>query len=98
MSALIVTIPEPIRLEAESVAEQEGVSLDTFIANAVADKLVGLQAGRTLRERAARGKWEDLAGILAKVPDVEPEEYDRLSPEGAAAFEELKKRYSRAKG
>jgi hypothetical protein len=96
MSQLTVTLPESIRLQAETVAEREGVPLDTFVACAVAEKVAVLEAGRVLRERAARGHWEDFAAILAKVPDVEPEEYDRLSPEAAAAFEEIKKRHSPA--
>lgn len=48
-----------------------------------------------LRERAAHANWDGFDAFLAKVPDVEPEEYDRLSPEGAAAFEKLKQRYSK---
>ena len=33
---------------------------------------------RELELRAARGSREQLLAILAKAPDVEPEEYDRL--------------------
>jgi hypothetical protein len=31
-----------------------------------------------LQERAKRGSREKFEAVLAKVPDVEPEEYDRL--------------------
>ena len=32
----------------------------------------------TLEERANRGSKEKLLAVLAKAPDVEPEEHDRL--------------------
>jgi hypothetical protein len=32
------------------------------------------------RERAARGSREKFEDVLSKVPDVEPEAHDRLSP------------------
>lgn len=38
-----------------------------------------LRPGRYLA-RAARGSREKFEAVLAKVPDVEPEEYDRLPP------------------
>jgi hypothetical protein len=31
-----------------------------------------------LEERAKRGSWEKFQKILSKVPDIEPEERDRL--------------------
>jgi hypothetical protein len=33
-----------------------------------------------VRERAARGSREKFEAVLAKVPDVEPEEHDRIMP------------------
>ena len=41
-------------------------------------------AGSYIRERAARGSREKFDRVLDKVPDVEPEQEDRLSPKNAA--------------
>ena len=86
MSQLSLTIPESLQLRAESHAQKEGVPLEAFIACALAEKVAILDASAFLRERAKAVSREEFAAILAKVPDVEPEEYDRLSPDLDAAL------------
>ena len=44
----------------------------------MAEKIAVLQTVNYLEERAKRGSREKLLAVLAKAPDVEPEEYDRL--------------------
>jgi hypothetical protein len=84
MSKLNVNIPESLRRRAQSLAQDDGVPLDQFIATALAEKVAVLDADSYIRERAARGSREKFDLVLAKVPDVEPEEHDRLSPPNAA--------------
>lgn len=81
MSAIQVTLPESLRRRATELAADDGVSLDQFIATALAEKVAVLDADTYLRERAARGSREKFERVLAKVPDVEPEGHDRLTPE-----------------
>jgi hypothetical protein len=83
MSTLNVNIPESLRRRAESLAQDDGVSLDQFIATALAEKVAVLDAESYLRERASRGNREKFERVLSKVPDIEPEEQDRLSPHHA---------------
>ena len=52
--------------------------MNQFIALAVAEKIAALQTVNYLEERAKRGSREKLLAVLAKAPDVEPEEWDRL--------------------
>ncbi|HEV2130403.1 MAG TPA: hypothetical protein VGR27_04850, partial [Longimicrobiaceae bacterium] len=59
-------------------AEQEGITPDYFVALAVAEKMAALRTADYLRVRAARVSREKFEAVLAKVPDVEPEEHDRL--------------------
>jgi hypothetical protein len=80
MSSLNVTLPESLRRRAAILAAEDGVSLDQFIATALAEKVAVLDADAYIRNRAARGSREQFERVLAKVPDVEPEERDRLSP------------------
>lgn len=84
MSSLQVHIPESLWLRAHELASDDGVALDQFIATALAEKVAVLDAESDIRERAARGSREKFERVLATVPDVEPEEGDRLSPENAA--------------
>ncbi len=83
MSTLNVNIPESLHRRAQSLAQDDGVPLDQFIASALAEKVAVLDAEGYIRERAARGSREKFDRVLAKVPDVEPEEHDRLSPSNA---------------
>ena len=84
MSTLNVNIPESLHRRAQSLAQDDGVPLEQFIATALAEKVAVLDADSYIRERAARGSREKFDRVLSKVPDVEPEEHDRLSPHNAA--------------
>jgi hypothetical protein len=64
--------------QACKLAQQDGISIDQFIATAVAEKIAVLMTVEYLQERAKRGNREKFEAVLAKVPDVEPEEFDRL--------------------
>lgn len=78
MSKVSVNLAESLHEQAVAVATEEGVSMDQFIATAVAEKVATLRTVDYLRERAKRGSREKLLAVLAKAPDVEPEERDRL--------------------
>jgi len=60
------------------LAEREGVSINQIISSAVGEKLAALQTLDYLRERAKRGSRKAFDAVLAKVPDVEPPDDDRL--------------------
>ncbi|MCZ8225301.1 MAG: toxin-antitoxin system HicB family antitoxin [Microcystis sp. LE19-84.1B] len=62
----------------QSIAARDGISIDQFISTAIAEKLSALMTENYLIERAKRGSREKYQTILTKVPDVEPEAYDRL--------------------
>jgi hypothetical protein len=49
-----------------------------FISTAIAEKLSALMTENYLKDRAERGDRAKYEAILAKVPDVELEEYDRI--------------------
>ena len=83
MSTLNVNIPESLRRRAQILAEDDGVPLEQFIATALAEKVAVLDADSYVRERAARGSREKFDLVMSKVPDVEPEEHDRLLPHDA---------------
>ena len=52
--------------------------MNQFITLAVAEKVAALMTLDYLEARAQRGKREAFERAMAKVPDVEPEESDRL--------------------
>lgn len=78
MSTLSVRLPNSIHQHTKKLAREEGISINQFVASAVAEKLSALDAERYLGERAARGRKVNIGRILAKVPDVPPVQEDRL--------------------
>ena len=78
MSTLHLTLPQSMHEQVEALAQKEGISITEFITLAVAEKLATMATADYLAERAKRGSREKLLAVLAKAPDVEPEDYDKL--------------------
>ena len=78
MSTLNLSIPHSLREQVETLAAREGVSVGDFIALALSEKVATLATADYLTERAKRGSREKFLAVLAKAPDVEPEQDDRL--------------------
>jgi hypothetical protein len=78
MSMVNLDLPESLYKQVCKLAQQDGISLNQFIATAVAEKVAALTTVEYLRERAKRGSLEKFEAVLAMVPDVEPEPHDRL--------------------
>jgi hypothetical protein len=78
MTKLTVEFPESLRRRIAALAEQEGYSVDQFLATAAAEKMAALQTLEHLRREAASGTREDFERFLAAVPRREPAATDRL--------------------
>ena len=78
MNTVSLTLPQSLQEQVEALAQKEGISVTEVITLAVAEKLATLATADYLAERAKRGNRDKLLAVLAKAPDVEPEEYDRL--------------------
>lgn len=78
MSIVQVQIPDSLHKSLSDLAGRDGISIDQFISTAIAEKLSALMTENYLKDRANRGDRAKYEAILAKVPDVEPEEYDKI--------------------
>ena len=78
MSMMSLRLPKSMHSDLKDVAKVEGVSMNQFVTIAIAEKIASLNTLNYLGKRAKRGSREKLLMVLAKAPDVEPEEYDRL--------------------
>jgi hypothetical protein len=78
MSIVQVQIPDSLHKSLSDLAGRDGISIDQFISTAIAEKLSALMTENYLKDRARKGDRSKYEAILAKVPDVEPEEYDRI--------------------
>ncbi|QFY88478.1 toxin-antitoxin system HicB family antitoxin [Magnetovirga frankeli] len=77
MSTISVRLPDSLHQLIREVSKADQVSMNQFIASAVAEKVSALTTERYLMERAQRGNEQKFRQALASVPDVEPEEFDR---------------------
>ena len=73
--SISVNIPDDLYRQAREIANAQHLSVDEVISLAFAEQLAAL---KRLKQRAARGRQDAFVKVLDKVPDVEPEEYDRL--------------------
>ncbi len=78
MTTISTKIPDTLFRQAKTIAEREEMTLDQFIALALASQISSWEIGKTFTERAEKGDWEKARKVLAKVSDVEPEDYDKL--------------------
>ena len=74
-------LPTSVKTAAARLAKEDGVSLNQWIASAVAQKVGAVEtAAEFFRKRAGDAKPEDLRAILALVPDRLPDPGDELPP------------------
>ncbi len=78
MSTISLRIPDSLHIQIRKLADQDGISINQFISTAAAEKLAALMTVDYLAERAKRGSREKFEAALAMLPDVEPEDHDKL--------------------
>lgn len=78
MSSLSVRLPDSLHSQIRELAKREGISMNQFIASAVAEKATAWMTEEYLEKRARRGSREKFEQALSRLPDVDPEEDDAL--------------------
>ena len=80
-------LPTSIKTAAARLAKEDGVSLNQWIATAVAQKVGAVEtAAEFFKRRAAGHSLDEVDDILARVPDRPPEPGDELPEELDARF------------
>ena len=86
MATLSLRLPDSIHRQLKGLAEKEKVSVNQLISTAVAEKVSALMTIDYLEALAREGSREAFERVLARVPDVEPEPWDRwTSPDEGSA-------------
>lgn len=78
MSTISVRLPDSLHTMAKTMASQDRISMNQFIASAVAEKVSALATETYLNERAKRASQNKFEAALAAVPAAEPDSQDRL--------------------
>lgn len=75
-------LPASIKAAAARLAKEDGVSLNQWIATAVAQKIGVVEtAAAFFRRRAGNATPGDLERVMARVPDVSPAPEDAIPPD-----------------
>ena len=72
MSALNLRLPNSVHRHVKEIAKRDGVSINTFISSAVAEKISALETEEYILERAKKSKEGAFRNILNKVPNRTP--------------------------
>ena len=78
MSTLTIQLSDSLKEQVERLAQRDGISVEQFLTLAAAEKVSALETSHYLAQRAARADREAFLKVMAKVPDAEPEPWDRL--------------------
>ena len=78
MSTLSLRIPNSLHEQIRQLAKREGISINQFVASAAAEKIAALLTEEYIETRAKRASLKKFEKVLKKIPDVEPEDYDRI--------------------
>ena len=85
MSALNLRLPDSLHEQVRILANQDNVSMNQFIALAVAEKVSALLTLDYLEQRASRGSREKFDAVLGKIraSAALPDEAERLPADAA---------------
>ncbi len=83
MSTLSLRLPNSLHEKIRQLAKEEGISINQFIASAAAEKMASLLTESYLKERAGKADLKKFRSVLYKVPNIPPEEYDKIDIENA---------------
>lgn len=67
MSTISLRLPESLHDKARELAKQENVSINQFVATALAEKLSALMTEEYLQVRAKRGSRRKFEAVLRRV-------------------------------
>ena len=72
MSTLSLRLPDSLHRQVKELAARDDISINQFIATAVAEKMSAIHTLEYLEARAGRGSRADFARALARVADRRP--------------------------
>ncbi len=78
MSTISLRLPQSLHKRVRDLAKQEEISINQFIATALAEKMSALMTSDYLEERSKRGNRQKFMRAMSKVRSVDPEKKDAL--------------------
>jgi len=78
MTTMSLRMPDYLKNAVQDLCENEKISINQFILNALSEKVSSLQTLDIIEERAGKASKDAFLDALSRVPDREPDDNDRL--------------------
>jgi len=78
MTELLIKLPDKLHQKVCEVSKINNIPIDEIIAASLAHKLYQIIPDPYLEERAKHSTGEGFSIVLSQVPDVPPDDYDKL--------------------
>lgn len=78
MSTISLRLPDSLHESVRNLAKQDNISINQFVATALAEKMSALTTEKYLSERAQKANKTQFQAVLSKVKDVDPDPLDKL--------------------
>jgi len=78
MSTISLRLPDSLHESVRDLAKEDNISINQFVATALAEKMSALITEQYLSERARKGSKDKFKAAMSKVKDIEPEAKDIL--------------------
>ena len=78
MSTISLRLPDSLHESVRNLAKEDNISINQFVATALAEKMSALITEKYLSERAEKGSQKKFKAVLSKVKDIEPNTSDKL--------------------
>ncbi len=78
MSTISLRLPDSLHESVRNLAKEDNISINQFVATALAEKMSALITEKYLSERAEKGSKKKFKAALSKVKDIEPDAADKL--------------------
>jgi predicted transcriptional regulator len=78
MSTISLRLPQSLHKRVRDLAKKEEISINQFIATALAEKMSALMTSDYLEERSKRGNRQKFVRAMSKIRGIDPEKKDAL--------------------
>jgi len=78
MSTISLRLPDSLHESVRELAKQDNISINQFVATALAEKMSALVTEKYLSERASRGTKKKFKSALSKIKNITPNKNDTL--------------------
>jgi len=78
MGTISLRLPDSLHESVRKLAKEDKISINQFVATALAEKMSALITEEYLKERAEKGSKKKFNSALSKVKNIEPEDMDKL--------------------